>query len=286
MGPLPAIFVKKEGNQENDHLTPCRGAVFTEHNDAFTMIMKDGACLLYQTALEDWPEKPYSDNLDKKRRVTTLRESKDFIQWTPQSTLLRPDADDAPETEFYLMKVFAYGGGYAGLIMKYFADPNRPKQHSALLRTELAVSRDAQHWERPFRTTDLGFWTYADPFPHAGRWCFVMGKDAGMHLAAYRREGLTAVVAAEDGEFNTPPFIPPDKPLTLNIEAKDGWIEVELRTAENASVPDASRFRLAGVNAERAPLPPGFFQRAGSSPCLLHITMHRAKLYAITNDAS
>ncbi|HPO14655.1 MAG TPA: hypothetical protein PLI09_14535 [Candidatus Hydrogenedentes bacterium] len=263
-----------------------RGTVFTEHNDAFTLIKKDGEYFVYQTALEDWPEKPYADNLDKKRRVITLRKSTDAIQWSPQAALLRPDAEDAPETEFYLMKVFAYGYGYAGLIMKYYGDPNRPNQHSGLLKTELVVSRDARHWERPFRPVDLGFWTYADPFMHAGKWCFVAGKDAGMYLVSYRREGLTAVVASEEGEFTTQPFAPPPKPISLNVDAQAGWLEVELRNAENAPIPGASPCRLEGVNSERAPLPPEFFQAAGSAPCLLHIKMHRAKLYAISDEVS
>ncbi|MDQ1257283.1 MAG: hypothetical protein QG656_1886, partial [Candidatus Hydrogenedentes bacterium] len=53
--------------------TDARGTVFVEHNDAFTLLPKDGAYLLYQTKLEDWPDKPYADNLDKMRRVQTIR---------------------------------------------------------------------------------------------------------------------------------------------------------------------------------------------------------------------
>jgi len=39
-----------------------RGTVFTEHNDAYTLMKKDGKYLVYQTVLEDWPDKPFVDN--------------------------------------------------------------------------------------------------------------------------------------------------------------------------------------------------------------------------------
>ena len=58
-----------------------RGTVFTEHNDAFTLLKKNDGFLLYQTKLQDWPDKPVQDNLPHKRRVQSLRASKDLITW-------------------------------------------------------------------------------------------------------------------------------------------------------------------------------------------------------------
>lgn len=157
-------------------------AVFTEHNDAYTLIRAGEGFRLYQTMLEDWPDKPYKDNLDKKRRVIALRSSPDLKTWSPQAVVLRPDAQDPPETEFYLMKTFPHAGGFAGLIMKYYGDPARPGEHSAILKNELVLSKDGEHWKRPWRDVDLGFWTYADPFPWQGKIAFVVGKDRGLWL--------------------------------------------------------------------------------------------------------
>ncbi len=256
------------------------GAVFTEHNDAFTLLPKDGGYLLYQTMLEDWPEKPYPDNLDKKRRVQALRESPDLRTWTAQMPLLRPDAEDRPETEFYLMKAFPHGGAYLGLVMKYYADPNLPNKHSALLEYELTVSRDARTWQRPFRNTDLGFWSYADPFPYQGRLHFAIWKDGGMQTVAYAPNRLTAVVARESGAFTTPVFPWPENGLVLDADARGGRLEAQLLDAAGTAVADAAPVRFEDREGAALALP-----WAGVTPgteCRVRFHMRAARVYALT----
>ncbi|MBI4556719.1 MAG: hypothetical protein HY706_03980 [Candidatus Hydrogenedentes bacterium] len=261
-----------------------RGTVFTEHNDAYTLLAKDGEFLLYQTMLEDWPDKPYPDNLDKKRRVQCLRTSKDLMTWTPQAPLLRPDDKDKPEAEFYLMKVFAYGARYAALLMKYYADPQKPMKHSARLEYELLVSPDARHWQRPFRETNLGFWSYADPFVDAGKLCFAVYQESGMNLVKYRQNRLTGVTAETDGEFMTRPFATPPAELALDVNAADGTVAVDLLDANKTPLGGFGPCRVEGVNGEHVPLVwDGFTStQIPMSTCRLRFRLHHATVYAIT----
>jgi len=229
------------------------GAVFTEHNDAFCLIRSGYEYLVYQTALEPWPDKPYADNLDKFKRVITLRTSPDLKTWSGQQPLLAPDARDARETEFYLFKVFRYGHGYAGLIMKYYADPTKPGKHSATLRHELAVSEDGRTWQRPYRDIDLGFWSYADPFTIDGRMHFATWRDGAMVTVAYAQDRLVA--ASGDGSLRTRPFARPYKGIALNADAARGWMELTLCDSAGDPVPGASPHRIEGAEGRTIPLP-------------------------------
>ncbi len=258
-------------------------AVFTEHNDAFTLLRQGEECLLYQTKLEDWPDKPYPDNLDKKRRVQSLRVSKDLRSWTPQEVFLRPDEQDRPEAEFYLMKAFPYGRAYAALLMKYFGDPKRPKEHSAILEYELIVSPDARTWQRPFRDTDLGFWTYADPFTLNGRWHFPVGREGGMETVAYEPHRLVAVVAATEGTFSTKPLDLPETPLTLNADARDGWIEIQPLDIHGQPISDLPPAHIEGVNGTCLPI--AWNGRSstelGVGRCRLGFRLNNARVFAV-----
>lgn len=260
-----------------------RGAVFTEHNDAYTLIQRDGEYLLYQTALENWPDKPYPDNLDKYRRVISLRRSPDLVQWSPQQVFLRPDGGDAPETEFYLFKVFAYSGKYLGLLMKYYGDPDKPKQHSAILKHELLVSDDAVVWQRPFRDTDLGFWSYADPFPLNDALHFAIWKDGGMVTVKYPHGRLTGVHADDEGVFTTRPFPMPRKGLLLDADTENGWLVAQPVDAGGEPIRNLHPIRIEGRNAADIPL----HWRVNRLHSLvqrdtrLKILLHKATLYAV-----
>lgn len=256
-----------------------RGTVFTEYNDAFSVLSVMEKLLLYQTALEDWPDKPYPDNLDKKRRILTLRESNDLAQWTEQQPLLKPDAEDAPETEFYLMKAFPYGSGYAGLIMKYFADPAKPKQHSAILKTELILSHDARRWSRPFRQTDLGFWTYAEPFTHDKHYDFAVWRENSLQLAEYPLLGLTAAVAETRGVFLTPEFLYPGTGLEIHADTTNGWLEAELLDAAKQPVPDTAPCRMQAATAYSAAVP---WKLKPGTPSRVRFHLDQARVFALS----
>jgi hypothetical protein len=195
--------------------------------------------------LEPWPDKPVPDNIGKLKRIITVRTSPDLKTWSRQQPLLAPDAKDARDTEFYLFKVFRHGHGYAGLIMKYYADPTKPGRHSAILRHELAVSEDGRTWRRPFRDAELGFWSYADPFPMDGRLHFATWTNGAMVSVVYGQDRLVAVTG--EGGFRTPPFVHPQEGIALNVDASQGWIEATLCDRAGDLVRGASACRIEGT---------------------------------------
>ena len=261
-----------------------RGTVFTEHNDAYSLLAKGDGFYLYQTKLIEWPEKPVEDNLPGKRRVQSLRKSADLTQWTGQEVMLVPDADDPEGLEFYLLTVFPHGGRYLGVLLKYMGDPGNPGRHSGIMPSELIVSDDAVHWQRPFRDTDLGFWSYVKPFPYRGLLAIPAHKDGGLVLQLYHPNRFTAAVAGETpGEFVTPLLAMTDERLALDADARDGWIEASLLDKDGKPVEGAQAVRIEGVEGHSLPLdwgnigmPPGNLVE-----CRLRLRVMNAKVYAI-----
>lgn len=261
-------------------------AVFTEHNDAFSLVYSQELreYLLYQTFLEDWPDKPVEDNLPKWRRAISIRHSKDLVTWSAQEPILVPDAQDAPTCEFYLMKVFPFAGHYLGLLMKYYGDPLNPKKHSALYRYELVVSRDGLAWQRPYRETDAGTWTYADPFDYQGKTWVAAYDKAGLCLFPIRRGGYVSCGAHDAGSFLTHPFTVPSGTLRLNAECQEGSIEIEVVDARGLPLPGLEGICAALSGADGIDLPVAW--KGGVSPppgqeVRLRLTLKNARVYSL-----
>lgn len=265
-------------------------ALFTEPNDAFTLVRDTAGgpaarWLLYQTRLEDWPDKPFPDNLPGKRRVIALRSSPDLKRWTAQATVLRPDGQDAPATEFYLLKVFRYVDRWVGLLMVYYGDPGRPHRHSALVRTELVFRGDGRDWERPFRYTDVGAWSYADPFEQAGRLCLTIHHQRSLCLLRTRPDGLACCGTEAEGAFCTPPFPLPKEPLLLNADCRGGSIRVELLDEKGKTIVGYEAERRTWADRDQPDLPllwqgKSPTERAGQTA---HLRFHlrRAWVYSV-----
>lgn len=272
-------------------LAPGRSAVFTEHNDAYSLVRNpsgDG-WLLYQTRLEPWPDKPLRDNLPGLRRVISLRRSRDLTAWTPQETILCPDGEDAPGAEFYFLKAFRYADRYVGVIMKYYADPRLPGKHSGLYRMEVAFSSDGVRWERPYRSVDLGVWSYADPFVHRGDLCMVASRLGALSLYRMRMDGLASCEAIGEGSFCTRPFIVPADDVTLNADCRRGTVSVEVLDASGATIPgyEPERCRLGGNDSTCIPLRwdgRGLSTLAGRT-VRLRFTLRSARIYALASKA-
>jgi hypothetical protein len=260
------------------------GTLFTEHNDAFTIIKAGDEFLMYQTLLEEWPDKPFADNLPGRRRVQALRTSKDLIHWSEQEVILAPDEKDKARTEFYYMRPFHYFGRYAALLMKYYADPLKPEKHSALTEIELIFSSDGRNWRRPFRKTNLGFWTMAEPFrDNNRRLCFAAGEGGGMIVHKYARTHLTGVSAKEEGSFVTPVIDLSEVDLVMDADARDGSIRVELLAVDGEPVPGFWPTAYEDTFDESIVL---HWENFTSSTlpmiqCRLRITLENATLYAI-----
>ncbi len=258
-----------------------QGPVFTELNDAYTLRREDDGYVVYQTALLDWPEKPYPDNLAGRRRVQTIRRSPDLVHWTPQELMLAPDEWDGEAAELYLLKTFRHVDRYVGLLMKYYANPARPNRHSDIVPGELIFSRDGVHWARPYRDTDFGLWTYADPFELGGDLCMVGHHDGCLVLARTRRDRLASVGAAAWGSFRTPPFDLPSGGLRLNAGCRFGTIEVEL-IARGATVAECA---LVGADGVALPLrwSAGNLQEVAGTQVELRFRLANARVYALTD---
>lgn len=234
-------------------------AVFTEHNDAFSLVHDPSReeYLLYQTRLEEWPGKPVADNIGPLKRIITLRRSKDLKTWSKQEDILIPDSMDAPACEFYLLKAFRYGDRYAGFLMKYYADPSAPGKHSALYRNELILSPDGITWERPYRNVDIGIWTYVTPFVHSGHLCVAAYDKGGLGFYQTRIDGMVGCGTEAEGSFMTQPFVPASTELFLNADCS-GTGEVDIEVLNPNGLPlqgfEDAVCQIRGTDSTRIPL--------------------------------
>lgn len=140
--------------------------------------------------------------------------------------------------------------------MKYYADPKQPGKHGHETRSELVFSRDGGQWERPYRGTDLGVWSYAAPFQHAGSLCLVVHHERHLKLFRWRPDGLASCGTDGVGSFCTRPFVMPDAALTLNADCRTGSVAVALLDARGEVLEgfEADRCRLAGTDGAALPL--------------------------------
>lgn len=230
--------------------------VFTDFNDNFTLRREGNVDNLYQQVLQPWPDKPYPDNLSAYRRVISLRTSTNqFSTWTPANSAnptLAPDMFDPVETEFYGLKTFEYGSGYAGILWKYYADPNRPNEHSRIFKYELVVSDDGANWQRPYRDVDLGFYSYGDPFELDGKmWLATQGfpgtvVEGDTFLKGWSLDRMVA--ATGNGSFQTQTFSRPDGKLAINADVTTGSLAVWALDSSGAPVPGLSAFQVVNAN--------------------------------------
>lgn len=265
-------------------------AVFTEHNDAFSLVHNPSqeAYLLYQTRLEEWPDKPVADNIGPTKRIITLRKSKDLKTWSKQEDILLPDGLDAPTCEFYLLKAFKFGDRYAGFLMKYYADPNTPGKHSSLYRNELILSPDGITWERPYRNVDIGMWTYVTPFVHSGHLCAPAYDKGGLGFYQTRIDGMVGCGTEAEGSFMTHPFIPAVTGLFLNAECSDtGEVAIEVLNPNGLPLQgfEDAVCQIRGIDGTRIPLEwnsKDFASLAGRE-VVLRFRVRNAWVYSVTS---
>ncbi len=139
--------------------------------------------------------------------------------------------------------------------MVYYADPHRPNRHSALLRTELVFSEDGRHWERPFRNSDLGAWTYADPFEHSGHLCMVIHHQGSLCLLRTRPDGLACCGTEGEGSFCSRLFAVPNQPLGLNADCRGGTIRAEMLDEKGRTIPGYEASRCVFSDPDQPGLP-------------------------------
>ena len=90
------------------------------------------------------------------KRLIGRAESPDLINWTEAETILLPDEQDTPDTEFYAMPTIHYEGMYVGLLWIF-------RTTNTTHHPEVVFSRDGIHYNRQYR----------QPFiPRGARWDF------------------------------------------------------------------------------------------------------------------
>ena len=95
------------------------------------------------------------------RRVAAMSTSRDFVEWTPLQTVLKPDDLDEPRDQIYVMTPFVYGNQYLGFVgMLHSATELGPVQ--------LASARELEHWQRVGRREE--FFPVGGPGSWDGAW--------------------------------------------------------------------------------------------------------------------
>ena len=141
-------------------------------------------------------------------------------------------------------------------------------------------------WERPFRATDMGTWTYADPFGFEGNLCLVAYAEKGITLYQTRRDGLASCGSSGEGSFWTQPVSLSSEGLFLNADCTKGEISVEVLDEKGVVLEgfEAKRCRFSGEDSTGLPL------RWGDQPLsrlhgrLVHLRFHlrNARAYSVS----
>lgn len=99
--------------------------------------------LYYSPDSLNWTPCEHNPVIDTAPRIGRA-ESPDMVHWSDPETILMPDEQDPPDTEFYVMPVTVYAGLYVGLLWIFRA--NDSTHHP-----ELVFSRNGIHYERNYR---------------------------------------------------------------------------------------------------------------------------------------
>ena len=78
------------------------------------------------------------------KRLIGRAESPDLVHWSRPETILVPDEQDPPDTQFYFAAITAYHGLYIGLLTYFFTE-------RGIIVPHLVFSRDGIHYDRRFR---------------------------------------------------------------------------------------------------------------------------------------
>ena len=118
-----------------------------------------------------------------RKRVIGRAESPDGIHWSETQTIIVPDEEDYPDTEFYAMAAFTHADLYLGLISIFRTTNTRHYP-------ELISSRDGIRYRREYREPffpngdffgdfdDTSIYVFAAPIIHDGKvWIYYIGAN-------------------------------------------------------------------------------------------------------------
>ncbi len=245
-----------------------------------------------------------------RRRITHQSESADLEHWSPIHPILAPDAKDEGETEFYAMGGhLARGDALIGMV-KVLRDevraddpPDPPDQHGVGY-TALAWSYDGLTWTRdrePFldRVPEKGAWDHAHAWVDSTLlvddtlFIYYAGYARGHKVERFkeRQIGLVSIprdryVAREaeegGGTLRTRLVTLEAGAMTVNADAKDGEVRVQITDADGKALPgfafaDGERVAGAAVAAPvrwKRPL-----DELKYRPVRLEFALRRARLF-------
>lgn len=223
----------------------------------------DGGTLVYDPMRQRYiaTSRRYGTVLDhfviewkKYRRVISMCTSEDFVDWTAQKTVIKPDDFDDSRDQFYVMTPCVYGNQYIGFL--------GPQQVATELGpTQLVSSRDLDHWERvgtreeflsvgspgsfdaawatiapasPVLVDDeLYLWYNGRPQAHGTEGMF----KSYIGAVKLRRDGFVALRCGIQGaELMTEPVTVSGKKLYLNATSLFG--KVTVRIVDDIDVPE------------------------------------------------
>lgn len=218
-------------------------------------------------------------------RVVYVSYSTDFENWTEPRLILTADerdqylakANGLLETQVYGMPVAAYRGVYLGFpwMFQYGGAGEPGTAGDGPMDTQLAVSRDLEHWERPDRSViiprgvegsfDSGMTFTSTNLIVRGRevWLYYGGWD-GLHgsrtrgasigIAKWRLDGFVSYVNGGDqeGTVTTRTITFSGSKLHVNAALRpgDGALRVEVLGADGNPLPGFSRAESIPVRGD------------------------------------
>ncbi len=239
--------------------------------------------------------------------------SRDFIHWSKPELVLVPDESDPAWAEFHHSPAFYYNDCYFALLQILHRDVR-----GGIMDAELAISRDGLHWQRPFRTPfflprgepgtfDHGsILTNAAPVFLEDEFRFYYGGYAegatgggditfktGVGMANMPRDRFAALWPQEEiGQVTLRPLdLTGRRGLTLNADAQDGSVQVEVLNADGYRVRGFAREDALPITGDGLPLPVRWRGAVGEDKTLadlpagtycLRIFLQNAGLYAAT----
>ena len=203
-------------------------------------------------------------------RILGRAESPDLIRWSEPETILKPDAADPPDLEFYSMWATTYENIYLGMLWNF-------RKTSTTILPQLVFSRDGVNYDRRYREPFIQAGDEGDfdsvtvyalqPIVHDDK-IFIYyggqnwrasvqldrlmeefgrdGPQAGIGLAVVPLDGFVSIDSGsqEYGEVVTKAFVFEGRTLRVNMRgAWQGWgagrpeLKVEVLAADHTPLP-------------------------------------------------
>jgi hypothetical protein len=201
----------------------------------------------------------------KRANVVLLSEGADLTRWV-HKTVLGADEEDDPGAQNYGMTPFVYGDVILAFYHVFHYKGPGPVNDDGSIEAQLAYSRDGRTWHRledrrpaipvgPKGSFDGGmimntavgtsvhgdeliaYYTAADNTHGA----LIKDRQITIGRSSWRRDRLVALEAREEpGTVVTQPFLLEGSRLDLNVDARGGWVQVELLDQAGAPIPGFS----------------------------------------------